>query len=117
MAELTATPAPHAEVGVISMAGLLDRDAEQPMAGAYVAATALDPAAVLLDFSRVTYINSTGIAVVVGVLGRARSEGREVRAAGLTEHYRHIFEITRLSDFITFVPAATPVVDGGLETP
>lgn len=116
MAELTATPAPDPEVGVIAMTGLLDRDAEQPMAEAYVAATVLDPGAVLLDFSGVTYINSTGIAVVVGVLGRARSEGREVRAAGLTEHYRHIFEITRLSDFITFVPDSTPVVGGTVET-
>lgn len=104
MPELTATGTPHADVGVIVLTGLLDRDAEAPMTLAYVEATALDPPALILDFAGVEYINSTGIAVVVGVLGRARSEGRELRARGLTEHYRHIFEITRLSDFITFVP-------------
>ena len=37
------------------------------------------------------------------LLGKARSQGRAVRAAGLTTHYQHIFEITRLSDFIEIV--------------
>ena len=115
MPELTATATAGPDVGVIELVGLLDRDAETPIATAYQAATALDPRAVLLDFSAVDYINSTGIAVVVGVLGRARSEGREVRARGLTEHYRHIFEITRLSDFITFVPDGTAVTEGLVE--
>jgi len=36
----------------------------------------------------------------VSILARARAEGRGVAAIGLTEHYRHIFDITRLSDFI-----------------
>jgi len=34
------------------------------------------------------------------VLGRARAEGRQVLASGLTDHYERIFTITRLSDFI-----------------
>lgn len=59
-----------------------------------------DPRTVLLDFTDVDYINSTGIALVVGVLGKARAEGRLVIACGLSEHYREIFSITRLSDFM-----------------
>lgn len=59
-----------------------------------------DPRTVLLDFSGVDYINSTGIALVVSVLAKARAEGRAVVACGLSEHYREIFSITRLSDFI-----------------
>ena len=62
-----------------------------------------DPRTVLLDFSDVDYINSTGIALVVGVLGRARAERRSVVAGGLSEHYREIFSITRLSDFMEIV--------------
>lgn len=54
----------------------------------------------VLDFADVDYINSTGIAVIVGILARARAVGTQVVAHGLTEHYRQIFEITRLSDFI-----------------
>ena len=61
------------------------------------------PASSLLDFSDVDYINSTGIALIVGVLAEARKPGREVQARGLAEHYREIFRITRLSDFMTIL--------------
>ena len=56
-----------------------------------------------LDFGHVGFINSTGIALVVRLLAEARRDGRTVRALGLTEHYREIFRITRLSDFMEIV--------------
>ena len=56
-----------------------------------------------LDFSAVDYINSTGIALIVGLLAQARAAGQEVQACGLAEHYREIFRITRLSDFMTIL--------------
>ena len=59
------------------------------------------PASLLLDFAAVDYINSTGIALIVGLLGRARADGVAVAACGLSDHYREIFEITRLSDFMS----------------
>jgi anti-sigma B factor antagonist len=34
------------------------------------------------------------------VLAQARAQRRTVVASGLSEHYREIFDITRLSDFI-----------------
>ena len=58
---------------------------------------------VVLDFAAVDYINSTGIALIVGVLADARKIGQEVRARGLAQHYREIFRITRLSDFMTIL--------------
>jgi anti-sigma B factor antagonist len=59
---------------------------------------------VVLDFGAVHYINSTGIALIVSVLARARAERRKVVACGLSAHYREIFDITRLSDFIELFP-------------
>jgi anti-anti-sigma factor len=59
---------------------------------------------VVLDFAAVDYINSTGIALIVSVLARARAERRKVVASGLSPHYREIFDITRLSDFIELFP-------------
>jgi anti-sigma B factor antagonist len=63
-----------------------------------------DLGTVVLDFSAVDYINSTGIALIVSVLARARAERRKVVACGLSPHYREIFDITRLSDFIELFP-------------
>jgi len=38
------------------------------------------------------------------VLGQpARANGQTLSARGLTEHYRQIFEITRLADFMTIL--------------
>ncbi len=94
---------------VIIISGEVDSNAKAVLPAAYAAAVAVnEPGKVLLDFHAVDYINSTGIAVIVGVLALARSDHRAVAAAGLTEHYTHIFTITRLIDFIELLdPAKT----------
>lgn len=86
------------DVAVLDIAGDIDRAADAPLQRAYDQADGAQ--AVLLNFGEVGYINSTGIAVIVSLLARARKERRTISAYGLTEHYRHIFSITRLSDFI-----------------
>ncbi len=91
------------ETAVVHLAGRIDRDAGTALMEAYNGAAALQPTAVEFDFVDVDYINSTGIALIVGVLAKARAERLPVRASGLTSHYQHIFEITRLSDFIEIV--------------
>lgn len=96
---------------VIAMSGLLDRSADAALGSAFDEALAVG-GPVVFDFSRVEYINSTGIALVVGSLARARAAGRPVRAFGLTEHYREIFQITRLSDFMGIYDDESAAVAG-----
>jgi anti-anti-sigma factor len=85
----------------VVLRGRIDREAADVLDVAYRAAAAAARGEVVLDFAEVDYINSTGIALIVGVLGAARAAGRQVAAAGLSAHYQHVFAITRLSDFIT----------------
>jgi anti-sigma B factor antagonist len=95
---------------VIEIAGEVDGSAAEVLTAAYQRAISTptgDPAdlgTVVLDFAAVDYINSTGIALIVSVLARARAERRKVVASGLSAHYREIFDITRLSDFIELFP-------------
>ncbi len=90
------------EIGpVIELAGDVDGRAEEALGAAYTEAG--EAASVMLDFHGVTYMNSTGIALIVGLLARARTNGQTLSVRGLTPHYREIFEITRLSDFMTIV--------------
>ncbi len=77
-----------------------DIDAAAEAALAEVRDTAAGATDIELDFTDVEYINSTGIALIVGLLSQARVAGQEVSAVGLSPHYRHIFEITRLADFM-----------------
>jgi anti-sigma B factor antagonist len=87
-------------VPVIELLGEINSFAQQTLEEAYSQAEALPGKSILLDFSRVDYINSTGIALIVNLLRRARGTDRKLLASGLSKHYEEIFEITRLSEFI-----------------
>src|SRR6478752_4235301 len=91
-------------VAVIDLTGDVSAPAEQKLLEAYAQTGGAE--VVRLDFSAVDYINSTGIALIVGLLAQARAAGQEVQARGLAEHYREIFRITRLSDFMTILDDA-----------
>lgn len=90
---------------VLRLSGRVDRDAEAPLLHAFEAALGEMPRRVILDFAATDYINSSGLAAVVGVLAKAKSADVAVAARGLTAHYRHIFEITRLADLVEIEPA------------
>jgi anti-anti-sigma factor len=92
---------PAAGRTVIDLHGQIDGSAKDDLGAVYEEAAQGGAEAILLNFGDVEYINSTGIALIVGLLGRARAEGRNLAACGLSDHYREIFEITRLSDFIS----------------
>jgi anti-anti-sigma factor len=90
----------RAGVAIIDLAGDVDCAAEQALQRAYDDASA-QARAIVLDFSRTEYVNSTGIALIVGLLAQARARSVPMAACGLSDHYRRIFEITRLADFMT----------------
>lgn len=89
------------------LAGDVDVAADAAFADGYARAAAAGATRLVLDFAGVGYINSTGIALIVRLLAEARRDRREVVAEGLSSHYREIFRITRLSDFLTIAEPAT----------
>jgi anti-sigma B factor antagonist len=89
---------------VVDLRGDIDGAAQGALAAVYQQVADAVPTTLLLNFAGVDYINSTGIALIVGLLGRARAEGRSVAAYGLSAHYREIFDITRISDFMPIYP-------------
>jgi len=105
-------PAKHLEanvrqepgVAVIDLSGEINGFAQEALDAAYAEAESNDPEAILLNFEGVDYINSTGIALIVGLLARARASRRRLLACNLSEHYMEIFDITRLSDFMSVFP-------------
>ncbi len=91
-------------VAIIDLHGEINAQAEEALNAAYAEAAGHNPPRILLNFGDTSYINSTGIALMVGLLARARKERRVVTACGLSEHFREIFEITRLADFMDIFP-------------
>ena len=55
---------------------------------------------ILLNFSGLEYMNSSGIGLLVTLLIRANRQGQKIAAFGLSPHYKDIFELTRLDEAI-----------------
>ena len=110
--ELQVTVRERGGIGVIDLVGDVNGSAEAALNEGYAEAVRGGAASVALNFEAADYINSTGIALIVGLLAQARKSGIEVKAFGLSEHYREIFEITRLADFMTITNSEDGAVAG-----
>ncbi len=89
-----------ADIGIIDMQGDITGFAENTLMDAYAEAVADGAQAIVLNFSGVEYLNSSGIGLLVTLLIRIQRQGQRLLAFGLTSHYRQIFELTRLNDAI-----------------
>ena len=87
-------------IGIIDIQGDVTGAAENTLSHAYTQASA-EANAVLLNFSGLEYMNSSGIGLLVTLLIRAQRQGLRLAACGLSQHYRDIFELTRLNEAIT----------------
>lgn len=86
---------------VIHIAGDVTAACEQSLMSAHEEATDAGASLVVLDFSAMEYMNSGGIGMLVTLLVRGQRRQQRLAAVGLTEHYRQIFELTRLDEAIT----------------
>lgn len=100
------------ETATCTITGDLDGSATEALDTALDGAMVRGATSLIFDFSGAHYINSTGIGALVGVLKRARENSVSLRAEGLSDHYRHIFEITQLVDFIEIAEEREERVDG-----
>lgn len=87
-------------LAVIDLAGEISAQAEDILNEAYEEVARSNPSTVILNFSQVDYINSTGIALILNLLVKAGRSHRRLLAYGLSDHYKEIFRITRLADFM-----------------
>ena len=103
MAEMTVTMTTRKvgdKVSVIVLKGDVTSAAESVLMQAYEEAGAEKVKVILLNFSGLQYMNSGGIGMLVTLLVRANRHKQKLYACGLNDHYRQIFELTRLDDAI-----------------
>lgn len=92
---------PTESVSVIELQGEVTGFAEDKLMEAYTQACNGGTKTIILDFTGLDYMNSSGIGLLVTLLIRAQRQKQRIMAYGLTEHYRQIFELTRLNEAIT----------------
>ncbi len=89
------------ETRVIDIEGDITAQSEDVLMNAYGRASDSGVKAIVLNFSGLEYMNSGGIGLLVTLLVRAQRQRQKVLAYGLSEHYRQIFELTRLDEAVS----------------
>jgi anti-anti-sigma factor len=97
-----------APISVLRFTGDISSTSKDSVLGAWQTVSANDP--VLLDFSKVDYINSSGIALVIQMLMEADKTGRKVAIFGLTPHFQKVFTMVGIAKYASLYkdePTAT----------
>lgn len=85
-------------VSIIDVAGDVTPAAEDALTATFEQLNGAN--AVVFNFDGLDYMNSGGIGLLVTLLVRAQRQKQRLLAYGLSDHYRQIFELTRLDDAI-----------------
>jgi anti-sigma B factor antagonist len=85
---------------VIDIKGDVTAASEDVLMEAYGRASEEGVRAIVLSFAGLDYMNSGGIGLLVTLLVRAQRQRQRVLAYGLSDHYRQIFELTRLDEAV-----------------
>jgi anti-sigma B factor antagonist len=88
------------KASIIDVQGELTAFAEDVLMDAYNQASDGHVRAIILNFEDLEYMNSSGIGLLVTLLIRINREKQQLLTYGLSDHYRSIFQITRLDDAI-----------------
>ena len=70
------------------------------------------PQRLVVDLSDVTYIDSAGLAALIGAMQKVEGYGGKFLLAGLQETVRSIFEISRLDQVFQIFPDADAALAG-----
>jgi anti-sigma B factor antagonist len=92
-------PSEHARI--IDIKGDITAASEDVLMEAYGRASADGVRAIVLSFAGLDYMNSGGIGLLVTLLVRAQRQRQRMLAFGLSDHYRQIFELTRLDEAVS----------------
>jgi anti-anti-sigma factor len=93
------------DVSVIDIRGEVTALTGQPIEEAYHGVTAAGARKILMVFASDCYINSGGIAVLIGILAESKKKAQVVRMSGLTPHFQKVFSMVGLTKYAQIHPS------------
>lgn len=97
------SPAGHA-VAVLRFEGDIASTSKDAVIGSYQSLPKATVKLILLDFTKVDYINSSGIALVIQLLIEASNSGQKVYAFGLSAHFTKVFTMVGITKYAELFP-------------
>jgi anti-sigma B factor antagonist len=100
------TPAGH-PVTVLRFEGDIASTSKDAVLGTFQSLPKETTKLVLLDFTGVDYINSSGIALVIQLLIEASNSGQKVYCFGLSAHFTKVFTMVGITKYAGLFPSQT----------
>ncbi len=91
-------------VAVLRFEGDIASTSKDAVLGAYQALPKNGANFILLDFTKVDYINSSGIALVIQLMIEAANAGQKVSAFGLSPHFSKVFTMVGITKYAELFP-------------
>ncbi len=92
------SPAGH-PVAVLRFEGDISSTSKNTVLGTYQELPKESSRRILLDFTKVDYINSSGIALVIQMLIEAANSAQKVYAFGLSAHFTKVFTMVGITKY------------------
>lgn len=67
---------------------------------------------ICLNFDKVSYINSAGMAILIGILTKSRNSEQTLRCWGLTDHFQKIFDMVGITRYMAHAQNERDAVNG-----
>ena len=86
-------------IATIRLKGELTTLAENEIYNAYQSSINSGNKSIIFDFSEIEYINSAGIAVLIGLVNDSKKKDITLLISGLTPHFQKIFKMVGLTQY------------------
>jgi len=110
--DIDITISQQGDVSIITIKGDVTASTGEAIENAYQDVSSSGTKKILLNFGPECYINSGGIAALIGVVSESRKKEQIIRATGLSEHFQKIFNMVGLTKYIQIFPSEESALAG-----
>ena len=88
------------DVVILDIMGDVTAFAEEKIDQAYQNASRMGTRKILMNFKEDDYINSAGIAILIGIVTESRRKGETVRVVEPSKHFQKLFDMIGLTQYV-----------------
>jgi len=92
------------DVSIIAIKGDVTANTGEAIEKAYQKVSSDGAKKLLLCFDKDCYLNSGGIAFLIGIAAESREKAQTIRMAGLSDHFKKIFHMMGLTKYTEIFP-------------
>jgi anti-anti-sigma factor len=93
------------DVSILNIKGDVTSISGETIEDAYQKVSTAGAKKILLYFDKDGYINSGGIAILIGIASESRKKEQKIRITGLSPHFQKIFDMVGLTKYTEIFPS------------